>query len=377
MSKYYTQSPIIRFFTGMLTAIIVAANIVACGALIAASFAGNYSPTEHHMLGVLPMIIPAAALAVIVLIVIDIIAWRRTAAFAFVCLMLCMPAILDVFPVHIKPRALNGEEQERSWTLLSFNNFQNIDITGEYPDDENPYATYILQTDADVVCLQENEYFGPSQSVKMTQAQIDSLSARYPYIMLGGHALAIFSKYKIEPIDLGYNFRAEGGGDMAAYRLYINDKRVTLFNVHLRSFGLTDNDKELYHELTEFKGKRRYREVRSELVGKVADAAADRALQADSLVRYIKHFGGTNVVVCGDFNDVPGCYTMRQLEEQQLKDVYGSIGFGYLNTYNANRLYFCIDHVMWRGDFAPRSIICDKLPISDHYPLLTTFVFNN
>jgi hypothetical protein len=376
MDNNYTKSPIARFFGGVLTTIIVVLNIVVCGTLLLASYAGNYAPTEHHLLGVMPMLIPIAAPAVLVLVIIDLIAWRRTAVCAFLSFCICFPAILDVFPLHLSQKALNGDEQERAWTLLTYNNYQNQDITGEYPGDINPYASYILKTDADVVCLQENQSFGPSRSIHLTQEQVDSISKRYPYIMLAGKALCIYSKYKIEPLNIGYQSGTSGSGDIAAYRLHIGDKQVTIFNVHLRSFNLSNDDKELYHELTEFKGKRRYNEVRNELIGKLADAAADRALQADSLVRYIKHYGGKNVVVCGDFNDVPGCYTMRQLEEQQLKDVYGSIGFGYINTYNANRFLFCIDHVMWRGDMTPRSIVREKLPISDHYPLLTTFVFN-
>jgi endonuclease/exonuclease/phosphatase (EEP) superfamily protein YafD len=92
------------------------------------------------------------------------------------------------------------------------------------------------------------------------------------------------------------------------------------------------------------------------------------------MVQFIKRFGGKNVIVCGDFNDVPGCYTMRQLEGQELKDVYGTIGLGYMNTYFHNRFYFCIDHVMYRGNITPINIRRDKIDLSDHYPLFTTFV---
>jgi endonuclease/exonuclease/phosphatase (EEP) superfamily protein YafD len=376
MDNVNAKSWFARFAKSLLTAVVAIANVVAVSVLLLSAFAGNYAPTEFHILGVVPMLLPIAAAVVLLLLMIDLIAWRKLAIFTAICFVVSLPAILDVFPLHLPQRALNGEEQQRAWTLLSYNNYQNQDITGEYPGNINPYATFILNTDADVVCLQENAQFGPNEKFHFTQAQVDSITDRYPYVILTGKALCLLSKFKVEPIDLGIKDTKHAKCDMAAYRLFIGDKRVTLFNVHLRSFGLTDGEKSLYHDLTEFKSKRRINEARHELLGKLASAAADRALQADSLVRFIKHFGGPNVVVCGDFNDVPGCYTLRQLEKQDFKDVFGSIGNGYINTYNANRFYFCIDHILWRGNFKPRSFDCFKLPISDHYPLLTTFVWD-
>lgn len=376
MNGSEVKSYIFRGISVFFTVLIVIANVVTGFALIITSYAGNYSPVAKPIIGVLPMLVPILAPMMLALLIIDLIAWRRTAIFAGVCLLVCSPAILEVYPVHFGSKSLNGEEKERSWTLLSYNNYGFKDLTDTYPDDTNPGITYILKKDADVVCLQEvDSTFGPNAAKHIYQAQVDSLTDRYPYVMLKGHALCVLSKYKIEPLDITFKYH-KGSGDIAAYRLHIGDKKVTLFNVHLRSFCLNDSNKQLYHDLTEFKSKRRIKEAKTELLGKLAAAARDRAMQTDTLIMNLKHFGGDNVVVCGDFNDVPGCYTMRQLKEQYMKDVYASIGLGYMNTYNDNRFYFCIDHVMWRGNFTPRSIERDKVLYSDHYPLFTTFVWN-
>ena len=42
----------------------------------------------------------------------------------------------------------------------------------------------------------------------------------------------------------------------------------------------------------------------------------------------IRHYGGPNVIVCGDFNDVPGSYPVRSFADAGFQSVYPKIGFG-------------------------------------------------
>jgi endonuclease/exonuclease/phosphatase (EEP) superfamily protein YafD len=57
------------------------------------------------------------------------------------------------------------------------------------------------------------------------------------------------------------------------------------------------------------------------------------------------------------------------------KDAYRQCGFGPEITYNANKLYFRIDHILYRGDMDAINIRRGKLKSSDHYPLLATFLW--
>jgi orotate phosphoribosyltransferase len=59
----------------------------------------------------------------------------------------------------------------------------------------------------------------------------------------------------------------------------------------------------------------------------------------------------------------------------KLSDVYGQ---NLTFTYNRNRLYFRIDHVLYRGALRAVNVRCEHSGTgshSDHYPLLTTFVW--
>jgi endonuclease/exonuclease/phosphatase (EEP) superfamily protein YafD len=356
-----------------LTAIVIFVNIAAAAFLMLTAWAGYKNPVEWPLMGVAPMLTPVAIVTMLIVFVVDLIAWRRTAIFAALVILITLPASLDVIPLHVFSHRLTPEEQERSWTLLSMNVTEFTDMTGEYPDSINPTLSYIIRTDADVVCLQETENFSPEHKRCITQAQIDSLTTRYPYVFINDY-LMILSKFKTEPIYLDFDEGSYGSGDLNAYRLHIDNKPVTIFNLHLRSYHLSATDKGVLHGLRHVDSIK-VNEVRYSVLPKLEEAAVDRARQANRLVEYIKHYGGTNAIVCGDFNDVPGCYTMRQLADQHFTDAYAKHAFGYQNTFNEYRFYFCIDHIMWRGDMNVTSYSRDKISYSDHYPIRATFTW--
>ena len=53
----------------------------------------------------------------------------------------------------------------------------------------------------------------------------------------------------------------------------------------------------------------------------------------------------------------------------------GTASFTY--TFHGSRLYFKIDQVLYRGDMIATSCHRDRAGSSDHYPLVTTFVWKN
>ncbi|MDE6368731.1 MAG: endonuclease/exonuclease/phosphatase family protein, partial [Muribaculaceae bacterium] len=151
-------------------------------------------------------------------------------------------------------------------------------------------------------------------------------------------------------------------------------QKVTIFNVHLQSFSLVPEDKEMFKKLTRLKGSEtEIAQMRSHLVNKIREAAPQRVLDTEELIKYIRKFGGPNVIVCGDFNDVPGSYPLRMLADEHLKEVYPEVGFGPMITYNANRFYFRIDHILYKGDLTPLSMKRGSVKSSDHYPVIATF----
>ena len=149
---------------------------------------------------------------------------------------------------------------------------------------------------------------------------------------------------------------------------------MTLFNVHLQSIALTPDDRQLYMSLTRKPSEERLKQAKSQLLSKLCYGFKQRTVQAQILKEYIDTIGG-NMIVCGDFNDVPGCYAIRTLEKAGLRDAYADAAFGPSITYHASRFYFRIDHSLYRGNF--EAVKCERgyVDSSDHYPLITTYLW--
>ena len=69
------------------------------------------------------------------------------------------------------------------------------------------------------------------------------------------------------------------------------------------------------------------------LIGKLAEASAIRAVQADSIARLVAGYKGGGIIVCGDFNDSPISYTHRVVGEG-LNDAFVESGNGFGKSRN-------------------------------------------
>lgn len=356
----------------IISFLLYSANILAGIGLVVCSYSGYIDPREYALASVPGLIFPFWLAGTIILFIISIlIRWR--AALAGACfIIVSLPAILDFSPLKTSRKADSGES---TFSLMTYNCCSFTDFNGNYPDTDNQTISYIINSNADIVCLQECYTISANKSLHITPAQIDSLHNIYPYIFLTPHSQAILSKYPVKPINLETEaIHTNGWADMACYRAEIKGQTITIFNVHLQSYRLHDDDREMYVDLTRLKGsEREMAAAQKYLIRKVAEAAPKRAENTVQLIRYIKKFGGPNVIVCGDFNDVPGCYSLRMLSDEKFRQVYPQVGFGPTITYNSQRFYFRIDHILYRGALRPLSITKGKIKTSDHYPLTTEF----
>lgn len=359
----------------IITALLTTVNTVAAIGLIVSAYAGAINPVEHSLAPAIAMTFPLWLAGTLVVIIATLFIRRVAAVAGVIGVLISMPAILDFSPIRF-PKSATDEDE--TFSLMSYNVLGLANNTGLYPGDVNPTISYILNRDADIVCLQEIHSFNPDKSSHVTAAQIDSLHTQYPYIYIGSYSQAILSKYPVEPVQIGFKYtQTSGAADMACFRVEIKGKKVTIFNVHLQSFSLVNTDREMFMKLTKLQGdKQEIKEMRNHLINKIRIAGPQRVHDTEELIRYINKYGGPNVIVCGDFNDVPGSYPLRMLRDLHLKEVYPEVGFGPMITYNTERFYFRIDHILYRGDMHPLEMSRGKIKSSDHYPIEATFVID-
>lgn len=344
---------------------------------VASAYGGRVNPDETTRYAILCLGYPILFIASwFVLIVWLILRQWIIVAVTAISLLVTIGPVLTYFPLNVFSHKMTPQEQQQSFKLLTFNvmNFNDFDGTvHEY----NRTVEYILDTDADVVCLQEGAQQVSIKDIDIIKNELPELLERYPYYTQGIDDMVLLSKFPFTGRSECVN---EGSKKVVAYDVYMPQDTVRIFNCHLHSIGLTMDDKEIYRQITDIHGLEELqpvetmKEVRNNLFSKLSLAFAIRGEQARQLRNFIDT-AGENVIVCGDFNDTPGSYCYRTVRGIDLRDAYLDCAFGPTITYHDNRFYFKIDHVLYRGQFNAVDIERGKINSSDHYPLVTTFVW--
>lgn len=365
---------IIRVCTSLIRSLWTLLNI-ACGlCTLLAGYGGYINPDKFALAQLANMTFPGWIVLTLILLAVNLFIRKKLAWLSVAVLVACIGPILTISPLNFTSRSLSTDDESRTFTLLTYNVYNFRDNQGVNPEWGNRTLSYILSTDADIVCLQESSNLNGVGK----KAQRDSINSRYPYRLYSNRSgEVLLSKYHATEIDTPQP--DWGSGSFCAYDVEVEGHEVTVVNCHLQSIGLTDDDKELYRELTDKELRNPSRselsKVKNGIVTKLLAAFRIRAQQA----RYIKEFLAThkgNVILVGDFNDVPGSYAYRTIKSDGLKDAYSECAFGPTVTYNDNRFYFRIDQMLYRGDLEAVRIKRGDLRSSDHYPLFATLLWD-
>ncbi len=349
-------------------------NVLSAAGLIISAYAGMVNPGAAPVAGLAAMTFVIWVCLSLLLLIADLFLFRKQCFIQVVALLACCGPLHTYCPLNLPPGELTGPDKKNSFTVLNYNVEGLCDVASDRNGGYNRTLHYILESGADMACLQECYEFRPLERYGVQQSQIDSMITKYPYYEVNDMGQAIFSKYPFVKIALPVTSFDEGKGDFEAYTIAIDSRTITLFNVHLQSIALTPDDRQLYMSLTRKPSEERLKQAKSQLLSKLCYGFKQRTVQAHILKEYIDTIGG-NMIVCGDFNDVPGCYAIRTLEKTGLRDSYADAAFGPSITYHANRFYFRIDHSLYRGNF--EAVKCERgyVDSSDHYPLITTYLW--
>lgn len=288
-----------------------------------------------------------------------------------ITLLAISPALAEICPVKFPGKPSKGAH---TLSLLTYN-VHSCRGPGETKGSGSAALEYVIGSGADVVCLQEIYSVGSATTIGCaTSEQVKRAREVYPYTLSKGDVdVTIISKYPVKKVTSGYHpslnyFMYE------VVRVMVPGHPVTVINVHLTSFGLNDDERSVVNDVASGVGgiRESARTIKHSVYRKLTDAFRERAEAAAILAKIAGSLGG-DVIVCGDFNDVPASYSYHLVRSAGLRDAYCESAIGPMITYHGFHLFFHIDQVLFKGNLRPYSTTRGSLKASDHYPVLTRF----
>lgn len=375
-----TAEKIWSFIKKTFTSIFFLCSLSTAGILVASAFSDRYSPVEYSAFpAYLGFLFPLFILMNVFFLVYWIIRRKWFVLIPVLGFLFAWPAVNTYFPVHFKSEVPSGAIKFLTYNVQHFDLYEPHD-----KERKNPIVQYILDQDADIVCLQEYAYLYKNGDVDIHE----DFKKKYPYnraddvINVNNYkynGLACFSKYPIIDVyRVPYISKFNGS---AVFKINVNGRIVTVINNHLETNRITEKDKAEYaHAFNTMEDKG----VKTTVV-ELADIARKRlgiaykirANQADVVAKEVEKADGY-IIACGDFNDTPVSYARYAVKGDKLRDAFADTGTGMSHTYNENKFYFRIDHILYSPNMKAYNCSVDnKAEFSDHYPMICYFTFND
>lgn len=352
-------------------------NIAVALLFIVASFSDSVSPNQNVFFSYLGLLFPVFFVFNFCFLMYWLI-MRKWGYFFIICcsFLICWKPISQYAPFHFRSGIIPHDKVIK---VLSYNvmGFGYKDHSSNKP---NEVLQYIINSDADIVCLQE--YMVGKSDDFLTQRKICEALNMYSYhynLPLVNYnkytiGLAIFSKY---PILNSWKVRYDSSfNGSSVHEIDVNGKKVMVINNHLESFKLTMDDRSKYADFIKNMNVETFDGFRETIQRKLGSAFRIRAEQAEIVADEIANLEGDYKIVCGDFNDTPISYAHRVIQGKSLVDAYSESGQGIGISYNQNFFWFRIDHILHSVNMKSYNTTIEKIALSDHYPIWTYLEMN-
>ena len=218
--------------------LILAVNALFVGTLILSAYSPYLNPKINPLASSLGLAFPIFLTINLIFIGFWAFVNYRYTLLPAIGFLICIPQIRTYIPFNSTTKNIpEGSIKILSYNVMSFNNL-------EKKDGKNPVLSYLVDSNADIICLQE--YNTATNKKYLTEQDIKKALKAYPYQSVhqqgkGDVQLACFSKFpilSIHPIEYESNYN----GSMK-YVLNVNNDTLTLINNHLESNKLTKEDR--------------------------------------------------------------------------------------------------------------------------------------
>ncbi len=337
--------------------IFIAVNLFVIAAMNFCAYTAYLPPQIYPNWSYFGLIFPVFLFLDAMFIIFWLLFRRKLMVLPLAGMLACAWAVRAYFPINIKQTPPDDAIKVLSYNVFHFGNTPNVK-----PED-NPIVNYILQSNADIVCLQEASRYD------MDHIE-DLFTTVYPYCRLEvskKDCFAILSKHPIVN-SRELNYPSETNSSFA-YEILIGNDTVMVINNHLESYKLNDEDKKQYKQIIKNPEENGAEEKYNSLVSKIIKATSVRGIQADSISAFVGRCHHKYIISCGDFNDSPISYVHHTMTKQ-LNDAYTRSANGPGLSYNRSGMYFRLDNILISENLIPYAAVVDRsIKDSDHYPI--------
>lgn len=367
----------------ILKVILLASNFLVVAVLLLTLLGSVLSPSTVLFPAYFALGFPVTIFLNIAFVVFWIVARKWWFLLSLSVLISSASKVNDVFPIHIgSTKQINTDlsaDSLPSFKLLSYNTMMSGKLKKHNKKKVNDVIQYIKDCDADIVCLQE---FTVSKNEEyLTEKDVVKALNQYPYrhIKYGQYfrnnktGVATFSKF---PIVAKHTIKYYSKYNSSIYTdVDIHGKVVRVVNNHLESNRLTERDKAMPVKLKNNFDTEYLSGLTLHFSRKLGTAYRLRANQADAVAKVIAQ-SPYKMIVCGDFNDVPGSYAYTKVKGTFV-DAYSETGTGFGWTFNERFYRFRIDYVFYdKQAFDVLLFETPKVDFSDHYPVVCQLAIN-
>ena len=346
----------------LTTRMIVGANVATIILMLLVGYSDMVSPVSHPLLANIGLLFPVVLFANAAFLVFWLICKWRYSLIPLLGFLFAYVPVRKYMPLNVSREHPAEAIKVLSYNVLAFGD------AGQPKDDSNEIVQYLLEVDADIVCLQEAG--GEIAEERRIGQLLDSV---YQYKEVStkpsGECIALLSKF---PILSSEQIPYESVGNLSvAYRVLIDGDTVLVVNNHLETTGISLHQREQFKDLVKGDLETDTAQQASKLLMvKLGETAQIRAPQAEAVAQYVEAHKQYPVILCGDFNDGPNSYSHRVIADQ-LVDCYVESGNGPGISYNRSGFYVRIDNIMCSKEWVPYQCRVDsKINASDHFPIM-------
>lgn len=342
----------------MLVSALVGANLATIALMWATCLSTYISPETYPRLSQAGLLFPVfLGLDMLFLFVWLVVSWRWM-LLPVAGMLLCWGFVRDYCPINF-----NKETPSESYLVLSYNvaNFVVDSINGI---DGWKAIEYIADSKADIVCLQECPKSGAV--FKALSEKMEALG----YHEKGKNGICIFSKW---PFVGKLVYETPGGVSNGTYAWKVNMSGDTtlIINNHLQSNQISPEERKEYGNALESYDKDKMKSSGKLLLSRLANAAAERAEQTDSVCNIIESNSKYSIILAGDLNDTPISHTYQSFSNL-LKGAFMESGNGLGFSFIRKGFPVRIDHIFVSDNLETCSTYIDNnIHASDHRPILT------